>query len=89
MRRSDKSTRTTDSPISYFIQKALENPALISFAAGLVDEIVLQLAPVLLGAGTRLFDWSDGPPTELAPIGMIQSPSVTHLHYAVAASKGG
>ena len=36
--RSGKSQRTTDSPITYFIQKALENPALISFAAGLVDE---------------------------------------------------
>ena len=36
--RSGKSRRTTDSPISYFIQKALETPGLISFAAGLVDE---------------------------------------------------
>jgi 2-aminoadipate transaminase len=36
--RSGKSQRTTDSPITYYIQKALENPALISFAAGLVDE---------------------------------------------------
>lgn len=36
--RSEKSLRTTDSPITYFIQKALENPQLISFAAGLVDE---------------------------------------------------
>lgn len=36
--RSGKSLRTTDSPITYFIQKALDNPKLISFAAGLVDE---------------------------------------------------
>jgi 2-aminoadipate transaminase len=36
--RSGKSQRTTDSPITFFIQKALENPSLISFAAGLVDE---------------------------------------------------
>ncbi|HEV3437350.1 MAG TPA: aminotransferase class I/II-fold pyridoxal phosphate-dependent enzyme, partial [Gemmata sp.] len=36
--RSDKSCRTADSPISYYVQKALENPELISFAAGLVDE---------------------------------------------------
>jgi 2-aminoadipate transaminase len=36
--RSGKSLRTTDSPITYFIQKALETPGLISFAAGLVDE---------------------------------------------------
>lgn len=36
--RSEKSRRTTDSPITYFIQKALETPGLISLAAGLVDE---------------------------------------------------
>jgi 2-aminoadipate transaminase len=36
--RSGKSRRTADSPISYFVQKALDNPTLISFAAGLVDE---------------------------------------------------
>jgi 2-aminoadipate transaminase len=36
--RSEKSRRTTDSPITYYVQKALENPGLISLAAGLVDE---------------------------------------------------
>jgi len=35
---SAQSIRTADSPITYFIQKALETPGLISFAAGLVDE---------------------------------------------------
>lgn len=44
--RSGKSARTTDSPISYFIRKALENPGLISFAAGLVDEGSLPAAEV-------------------------------------------
>lgn len=44
--RSEKSQRTTDSPITYFIQKALENPALISFAAGLVDETSFPVAAV-------------------------------------------
>jgi 2-aminoadipate transaminase len=43
---SGKSLRTTDSPITYFIQKALDNPALISFAAGLVDEASLPAAEV-------------------------------------------
>ena len=41
--RSEKSRRTTDSPISYFIQKAIETPGLISFAAGLVDESLATL----------------------------------------------
>jgi 2-aminoadipate transaminase len=44
--RSEKSRRTTDSPITYFIQKALETPALISFAAGLVDEESLPVEAV-------------------------------------------
>ncbi len=35
---SNRAKRTTDSPISYFIQKAVETPGLISLAAGLVDE---------------------------------------------------
>ncbi len=36
--RSDKSRRTNDSPISFYVQKALDDSTLISFAAGLVDE---------------------------------------------------
>lgn len=35
---SDRSRRTSDSPITYFIQKAIDNPDLVSLAAGLVDE---------------------------------------------------
>src|SRR6266508_2140515 len=34
---SERSGRTTDQPISYFMQQAVENPKLISLAAGLVD----------------------------------------------------
>jgi 2-aminoadipate transaminase len=48
--RSGKSQRTTDSPITYYIRKALENPALISFAAGLVDEGSFPVAEVGAGA---------------------------------------
>lgn len=44
--RSDKSCRTTDSPISFYVLKALENPSLISFAAGLVDEESLPAAEI-------------------------------------------
>lgn len=35
---SERSRRTSDSPISYFIKTAVETPGLISLAAGLVDE---------------------------------------------------
>ncbi len=43
---SVQATRTADSPISYFIQKAIETPGLISLAAGLVDEASLPAADV-------------------------------------------
>src|SRR5947207_457147 len=43
---SSRSLRTTDSPISYFIRKAIETPGLISLAAGLVDEGSLPAADV-------------------------------------------
>jgi 2-aminoadipate transaminase len=56
--RSGKSQRTTDSPITYFIQKALENPALISFAAGLVDEGSFPVAEVGASAAAIAGDQS-------------------------------
>jgi 2-aminoadipate transaminase len=38
---SGKARRTADQPISYFMQQAIENPKLISLAAGLVDPLSL------------------------------------------------
>lgn len=54
--------------------------------AGLVDEIHLQLVPVLLGAGTRLFDHpgtddSGTDHVELERTAVIESPHVTHLRF--------
>ncbi|VTS05768.1 aminotransferase-like domain-containing protein [Tuwongella immobilis] len=43
---SHKRNRITDSPISYFMKMALENPHLISLAAGLVDEGSLPAAAI-------------------------------------------
>jgi len=54
--RSEKSRRTTDSPITYFIQKALETPSLISFAAGLVDEASLPVNEVRSAMAELLAD---------------------------------
>ena len=51
--------------------------------AGLVDEIHIQLVPVLLGAGVRLFEHLGTAPVGLETIRVVQSPNVTHLGYRV------
>ncbi|MCA2217259.1 dihydrofolate reductase family protein [Jidongwangia harbinensis] len=51
--------------------------------AGLVDEFSIALAPVLFGAGTRLFDGVDPTRIALEPVRSESSSRVTHLTYAV------
>ncbi|GAB4048117.1 dihydrofolate reductase family protein [Catellatospora paridis] len=51
--------------------------------AGLLDEIHLQLAPVLLGGGRRLFDHLGTDHIELEQLDVAPSPHVTHLRYRV------
>ncbi len=51
--------------------------------AGLVQTIQLHIAPVLLGAGTRLLDGVD-PGLKLTIADAVHSPTVTHIRYDVA-----
>jgi dihydrofolate reductase len=50
---------------------------------GLVDEIHLDVAPLLLGKGVRLFDYLNIEPIKLERIRAIEAPGVTHLGFRV------
>jgi dihydrofolate reductase len=51
--------------------------------AGLMDEIHIDLAPILLGGGVRLFDDLGSEPIELYTIRVVEAPGVTHLGFRV------
>jgi dihydrofolate reductase len=51
-------------------------------AAGLLDEIQIHLAPVLLGRGTRLFEHLGGQ-FQLERTMVIETPNATHLRFRV------
>jgi dihydrofolate reductase len=55
-----------------------------AFAAGVVEELTLDVAPVLLGAGERLFDGVTDPGLE--PVEVGASPLATHVRYRVTGS---
>jgi dihydrofolate reductase len=52
-------------------------------SAGLVDQMQLNVAPILLGDGARLFDDGAGAGLDLEPILVVHTPDVTHLRYRV------
>jgi dihydrofolate reductase len=51
--------------------------------AGLLDEIVINLVPVLLGDGVRLFERLGAAPIELEGTRLIEAPGVRHLEFRV------
>jgi dihydrofolate reductase len=55
-----------------------------ALAAEAIDELTLDIVPVLLGAGERLFDGVQDP--GLSPIDVIPSPHATHVRYRVGQS---
>jgi dihydrofolate reductase len=50
---------------------------------GLLDQIQIDLVPVLLGQGVRLFEYLGIEPIELERTGVIESPGVIHLSFRV------
>ena len=56
--------------------------------AGLVDEMHLAIAPVLLGRGERLFDHLDHVSENYRCIELVSSPSVVHARFARINSTG-
>ncbi len=52
-------------------------------SAGLLDEMQIHVAPLLLGDGVRLFDDLGAGPRALELTRVIESPAVTHLRYSV------
>jgi dihydrofolate reductase len=53
-------------------------------AAGLIDEMMLNVVPVLLGSGTRLFQ-DLGDAEVLEQVQVIEAPDVAHLRYRTSA----
>jgi dihydrofolate reductase len=51
--------------------------------AGVVDELVLDFAPVLLHGGERLFDDVSDLDLDLEPVEVLHSPLATHVRYRV------
>jgi dihydrofolate reductase len=49
--------------------------------AGLVDEMLLHVAPVFLGRGERLFDGLDGALQGFECVELVSSPAATHYTY--------
>ena len=56
-------------------------------AAGLLDEVHIDLVPVLLGAGTPFFGELGAGPVQLdGPVSVVEGTGVTHLRYLVRRS---
>jgi dihydrofolate reductase len=54
-----------------------------AFSAGLVDEVAMDVAPVVLGEGVRFFGGHTGTVLLGDPDAVVQGDRVLHLHYTV------
>jgi hypothetical protein len=48
-----------------------------------LDDIYLDVAPLLLGKGVRLFDHLDVDPIGLERIRIVKAPGVTHIGFRI------
>ena len=55
-------------------------------AAGLVDELEVHVAPLILGGGERLFE-GVGPDLKLEQLRAVEAPGVAHLKYRVVSDR--
>ena len=62
------------------------NVARQTLEAGLLDEIIIHVAPVLVGDGVRLFERAGGGAVKLEQIASVNEGGTTVLRYAVAGS---
>lgn len=61
------------------------NVAAQCLEAGVLDEVLVSVTPVLLGDGTRLFEQPGGETVRLEQISVTHTPQVTNLWYRVTA----
>jgi dihydrofolate reductase len=59
-----------------------------ALAAGLLDEIVVNLIPVILGEGIPWFAGTGNAPWRLSDPVVVEAPGVTHLRYRVVGRAG-
>jgi dihydrofolate reductase len=52
-------------------------------AAGLLDEMLISIVPIYLGAGTRLFDNLGDARPRIEQVDAVEAPGVTHIRYRV------
>lgn len=64
---------------------AVASPTIVQqcLQLGLLDEIHIDLVPVLLGSGVRLFDQLGISPVELTPTKIATAPGVIHMDFRV------
>jgi dihydrofolate reductase len=65
---------------------AISSPSVMQQAlkAGLLDELHLDLVPIVLGAGVKLFERSGAAPLDLEILRVTEGHGVTHLRYRIA-----